>query len=184
MYPRYPGLIGFVSAAMAGGPGESERVQRGEAQGVTDPGGSWEMRASYGLHGGFNLHPPSKNAENSLSKKLPRRLRRRKETDREARGWRREKEIGEESERVAQGRRVDERCRRKRGCGIERGFTTAEMKLSVHGLPSTSLYPRISLSPPPAGLPLSPGSACPFFYLSIGRRIIYTPLLKRRLSIF
>lgn len=34
-----------------------------------------EMQASSGLHGGFNLHPPAKNAENSLSKKLPRRLR-------------------------------------------------------------------------------------------------------------
>lgn len=39
-----------------------------------DPRGSQERRACASLHEGFNLHPPAKNAENSLSKKLPRRL--------------------------------------------------------------------------------------------------------------
>lgn len=71
-------------------------------------------------------------------------------------------------------RRWWRRCRRKRGCGIERGFTTAEMKLSVHGLPSTSLYPRISLPLRPPYFPLSFGSTCPFFYLYLAAHHLFT----------
>lgn len=71
---------------MAGGPGggwwRGGELQAGEREGGRDPGGNREMQASSSLHGGFNLHPLAKNAENSLSKKLPRRLRDGRERER------------------------------------------------------------------------------------------------------
>lgn len=61
------------------------------------------MQASSSLHGGFNLHPLAKNAENSLSKKLPRRLRDGREVEignegKEREGWktRAQEEVVEE----------------------------------------------------------------------------------------
>ena len=71
------------------------------------------MQASSSLHGGFNLHPLAKNAENSLSKKLPRRLRDGRERERE-----REVEIGRMRDK---SERDGKHGRRRRWCGGDAG---------------------------------------------------------------